>query len=208
MSNFADSDNIDNEIEILTNKKEELSNLLNSSKSNILSQALTQELKNIKGKLEVLKNKKPKKFIDVYDNFDDGDNYLSKNTDYDLSQVTSFEPNKLDEIKKNKKQKLRQVEPIGIYNKKQKPVTEIQGNSNLLKIYNKYVKKDKSSDNYKQSNSESSDFKTQSLLNCKEIIGIVKMLEKNDKNNKLILKLKNTTRKLAKNIDKQFKMDN
>lgn len=208
MSNFADSDNIDNEIEILTNKKEELTNLLNSSKSNILSQALTQELKNIKGKLEVLKNKKPTRFIDVYDNFDDGDNYLSKNKDYDLSQVTSFEPNKLREIKKNKKKELKQIEPIDIYNKEQRSVTEIQENSNLLKIYNKYVKKDKSSDNYKQSNSESSDFRTQSLLNCKEIIGIVKMLEKNNKNNKLILKLKNTTRKLAKNIDKQFKMDN
>lgn len=208
MSNFADSDNIDNEIEILTNKKEELTNLLNSSKSNILSQALTQELKNIKGKLEVLKNKKPTRFIDVYDNFDEGDNYLSKNKNYDLSEVTSFEPNKLREIKKNKKKELKQIEPIDIYNKEQRSVTEIQGNSNLLKIYNKYVKKDKSSDNYKQSNSESSDFRTQSLLNCKEIIGIVKMLEKNNKNNKLILKLKNTTRKLAKNIDKQFKMDN
>jgi hypothetical protein len=204
MSDFTDSDNNNKEIEILMSKKEELTNLLGSSKSNILSQALNQELKHIQGKLNVLKkqnNNSSNKFIDVYDNLDNkGNNYLSKITDYDLSKVTSFESNKFKKIEK-------EIKPIYLKDNTYSP----DETNNLTKIYNKYVKNKKdSSSEYKpkkESSSEykSKDFKTQSLLNCKEIIGIVKLLEKKDKNNKLVLKLKNSTRKLAESIDKQFK---
>jgi hypothetical protein len=194
---MSDTENNNKEIEILTSKKEELTNLLNSSKSTILSQALNQELKNISGKLEILKNKKKnnvksQNFIDVYDNLDK--NYLSKNTDYDLSQVTSFEPSKLKEIK----DKNKSVKPIQIIRKDN---TDIE-DAGLLKIYNKYVKKNSSSESKKNM---SNDFRTEFLLNCKEIISIVKILERKDKNNKLIIKLKTSTRKLAESIDKQFR---
>lgn len=214
MSDFTDSEKIKNEIEILNNKKEELTNILNSSKSNILSQALNQELKNIKAKLNILKNKNPNKFIDVYDNLntiDKGDSYLSKqNSDYDLSQVKNFEPNKLDiirsNIKKEKEEKeMKMVEPINVDNNRKNKARKINqenkdiltDDTNLIKIYNKFVKKN-------DNTSESYNFKTQSLLNCKEIISIVKLLEKQDKNNVLISRLKHSTRKLAKSIDKQF----
>ena len=202
---MSDTENNNKEIEILTSKKEELTNLLNSLKSTILSQALNQELKNINVKLEILKNKKKnnvksQNFIDVYDNLDK--NYLSKNTDYDLSQVTSFEPSKLKEIK----DKNKLVKPIQIITKDNIDIED----AGLLKIYNKYVKKNSSSESKKKSSSESkknisNDFRTEFLLNCKEIISIVKMLERKDKNNKLIIKLKTSTRKLAESIDKQFR---
>lgn len=198
---MSDTENNNKEIEILTSKKEELTNLLNTSKSNILSQALNQELKNINGKLEVLKNKKKNninshKFIDVYDNLDK--NYLSKDTDYDLSQVTSFEPNKIREIK----EKTKTVRPIKIVREENTDIAD--EDAGLLKIYNKYVKNKKNSSSESKQNL-SNDFRTESLLNCKEIISIVKILEKKDKNNKLIIKLKKSTRKLAESIDKQFR---
>jgi len=198
---MSDTENKYIEIEILNNKKEELNNLLKSSKSNILSEALNQELKNINRKLEVLKNSQQneinsQKFIDIYDNLDN--NYLSKDKDYDLSQVTSFEPNKLRELK----QKNKTVRPIKIV--REEKTENADEDVGLLKIYNKYVKnKNNSSSESKQN--LSNNFRTESLLNCKEIISIVKMLEKKDKNNKLIIKLKNSTRKLAESIDKQFR---
>ena len=201
MSDFTDSNNNSKEIEILMGKKEELTNLLSSSKSNILSQALNQELKHIQGKLDVLKKQNKNsshKFIDVYDNLDSRNNYLSKTTDYDLSKVTSFET---INNKKTKKQKIKPIYLTQTKNSSLKLNNKTDEEGNLLQIYNKYVK------NKKESSSEykSKDFKTQSLLNCKEIIGIVKLLEKKDKNNKLIMKLKNSTRKLAESIDKQFR---
>lgn len=233
---------ISKEIEILSNKKNEISIMLENSTSKYLSDAFKQELRKINNKLEYLKQNTranaeitfQEKFIDVYDNKDSNNevnfhkkNYLSnKKSNYDISQVIDLNSNDVTEIQTNETDNIRRIDPIEIkkdtnfFNSKEevnnsKKIIEedYDPDNKLLNIYRRYVKKNSESSKNevnKSSNTSntSNDTLNQCLLDCKNILDIIRSLEKRDKNNKLIDKLKNNTKCLAKKLNKHIKSTN
>ena len=253
---------ISKEIEILSNKKNEISIMLENSTSKYLSDAFKQELRKINNKLEYLKQNTranaeitfQEKFIDVYDNKDSNNevnfhkkNYLSnKKSNYDISQVIDLNSNDVTEIQTNETDNIRRIDPIEIkkdtnffnskeektnskdkkdtnffnskkdtnfFNSKKIIEEDYDPDNKLLNIYRRYVKKNSESSKNeinKSSNTSntSNDTLNQCLIDCKNILDIVRSLQKRDKNNKLIDKLKNNTKCLAKRLNKHIKSTN
>ena len=176
------------------------------------------------------------KFIDIYDNKESNNevnfhkrNYLSnKKSNYDISQVIDLNSNDVTEIKPNETDNIRRIDPIEIKkdtksfnskgekdtnSKQEKKDTNYDPDNKLLNIYRRYVKKNSESSKNevnKSSNTSntSNDTLNQCLIDCKNILDIVRSLEKRDKNNELIDKLKNNTKVLAKRLNKHIKSTN
>ena len=119
----------------------------------------------------------------------------------------------------NKKQKIiNDINSEDIKNyKKKKQLNYKDNKNNLLEIYENFVKDGNKDSSKKKSSSSSSrkkspimnkdeDLLKSSLINCYEILKIIKSLDKSHLFDKNIVLIKNKTKKIAKNLDNIYKI--
>mgnify|MGYP001254267554 CR=1 FL=1 len=190
--NNANSNRVSNEIKKLEVKKEEILGMIKNGTGKFLKEALSQELKNIDNKLSELRNNtlvNQKKFIEVYDN---NKSYIKSDNKYDLNDIVSFK-------KDSENSKMKEIKKISSDEFKKSELTD----NKLFNIYNNVVKSSPKPI-IKMDNEINKDQVKQNLVTCYEMLKIIRSFEKDNYKSNEIKKLKEMTKKLAKNLNSVY----